>query len=215
MMTAETKFTIKKDMAVKYLITYVAEGEEEWLGALGSLANKTHDKDLVRSIIAATILLPAQDRTVVPEVPFNLLFWIKKYDQFNRHDWQAKLAKVIEEDRVIAELRNQLVVLGCIDPIEYAPYTRQALRWLTNESKRAGDYLPETDSKFRSLIHVYGGVTISNVFSNSKHKVSKLPNWRSHYFFEKLIHDQYDIEQLIKFKKIEIEKTNPSLVNKL
>jgi hypothetical protein len=214
-MTATQGFTIKKELAVKYLTTYVADGETEWLNALGSLASKNSNKELVRSIIAATILLPAQDRSVIPEIPYNLLFWIKKYDQFEREDWQRKLQKIIEEDEKISKLRSQLVVLGCIDPIEYAPYTRQALRWLVNSSKEAGDFLPSTDSKFRSLIHVYGGVSISNIFTLHKNKLTRMPNWRSHYFFERAMHDVYDIDQLVRLKKKEIEKTNPSLVNKL
>lgn len=214
MMTTE-QFTIKRDMAIKYLVTYVAEGEDEWLEALGSLSSRVHDKDLLRNIIAATILLPAQDRSVIPEIPYNLLFWIRKYDQFKRKDWQKELQKVFAKDDKITDLRSQLVVLGCIDPIEYAPYPRQALRWLVDRSKKSEDYSKETEKKFRSLVHVYGGVTISNVFKQYDQKLSRLLNWRSHYFFEKTIHSIYDIEQLVRIKKTEIDKTNPTLVKKL
>jgi hypothetical protein len=216
-MTSETKeFTISKETAVKYLMTYVADGEDEWLNALSTLVRRNKDKDLVREIISATILLPSMDRNAIPEIPYNLLFYIKSYDQFKRYDnWQQRLSKVLEEDEEISELRNKLVVLGCIDPIEYAPYTRQAFRWLVNESKEAGDFTAATEAKLKSLVHVYGGVSISKLFSVHKGKLSKLTNWRSHYFFEKALHNTYTIEQLIDFKQKELEKTNPSLVKRL
>jgi len=212
-MTKKT-FTIKKDIAIKYLVTYVADDEAEWMNALGSLANKFKDKEMVRQSIAATILLPVRDRSVIPEVPYNLLFWIHKYSQFPGKDWVKDLEKVVAFDEAIVANRGKLTMLGCVDPIEYAPYPRQALRWLTEASKDAGDYSPAADSKFRSLIHVYGGVAISNVFKNEKTKLPKILNWRSHYFFERLMHRSYSIEQLINIKKAEISKTNQTLVVK-
>jgi hypothetical protein len=211
----QQEFTIKGDTALKYLMTYVAEGEDEWANALSSLKAKNWGTQETRKIIAATIILPSLDRSVIPEIPYNLLFWIRKFDQFERQDWVSKFEKILKEDEAITENRNKLVILGCIDPIEYAPYPRQALRWLVEKSKEKGDYTPEVETKFRSLIHVYGGISISDMFSGHRNKIENLPNWRSHYFFEKALCKIHSFDKLVEVKKLEIEKTNKSLVKKI
>jgi hypothetical protein len=211
----QEEFTIKKDIALKYLTTYVAEGEDEWAHALVSLSNKNWGTEQIRNIIAATIVLPSIDRSVIPENPYNLLFWIKKYDQYERYNWIDKFKSILKEDEKIAENRNKLTILGCIDPIEYAPYPRQALRWLVEKSKENHEFNSDVEQKFRSIVHVYGGISISNMFTNYQTKVNSVLNWRSHYFFEKALNRVYHIDKLVEMKKAEIEKTNKSLVKKI
>jgi len=213
--TKSEDFVIKKEDAIKYLVLYVAPGEDQWIDALASLSKRIGDKDLLRKIIAATILLPAMDKSVIPDIPYNLIHWIKKYDQFGKHDWTKKLETVMKQDEVIASSRDQLLVLGCIDPIEYAPYPRQSFRWLVQRSKKAEEFSKKAEGKFRSMVHVYGGVSINNVFKVHESKVNRIPNWRSHYFFERLMHKVYNIDQLVEMKRAEIEQTNPTLVKKL
>jgi hypothetical protein len=212
---ASKEFVIKKEVALKYLVTYVAPGEDEWLNTLGSLSKRINDKEILREIIAATILLPSLDKSVIPDIPYNLLHWIRKYDQFTKHNWTKKLQAVIKQDETISSQRDKLLVLGCIDPIEYAPYPRQAFRWLTQRSKKSEDFSKEAEEKFRSLVHVYGGVSISNVFKLHDKKLARVPNWRSHYFFERVLHNVYDIDQLVQIKHKEIEQTNSTLIKKL
>lgn len=211
----QEEFTIKKDVALKYLTTYVAEGEDEWAHALVSLSNKNWGREQIRNIIAATIVLPSMDKSVIPDNPYNLLFWIKKYDQYDRYDWIDKFRLILKEDEKIANNRNQLTILGCIDPIEYAPYPRQALRWLVEKSKENHEFSSDVEQKFRSIVHVYGGIAISNMFTNYQPKVNSVLNWRSHYFFEKALNKAYQIDKLVEMKKAEIEKTNKSLVKKI
>lgn len=214
---------ITRPVAEKLLSIYVAD--IDWWPQVIRLHNQlsrkndpARAKDLVRQAVAFTILFPAYDRStrIDKEHPENTLFWGLKYDQFNDKDWFKELQKVIKRDQEITEHRRQALSLGIIDPIDYQPYTRQAFKWLCGEAEDAGvELTPELKNKFRQIVMAYGGAVVSYIFENHRPVVKKVTNWRSGYFFERAIFDVYSLEQVLKIKKAELDKTNSKWIKRI
>lgn len=211
---------ITQTVAQKLLTLYVAD--IDWWPHVGRLykqlrRRKSEDeaRTAVRDSISFTILLPAFDRStrIDYERPEKLLFIGSKFHQFEERDWFNELKKVVRRDQQVTEWRRQVLSLGIVDPIEYQPYTRQAYRWLCEEAEEAGvELTPDLRKKFRQLVMVYGGAVISYMFEKHRDVVKKVVNWRSGYFFERAIYNTYSLEQIIKIKQAELNKTNPEYV---
>jgi len=214
---------ITRPVAEKLLSIYVAD--IDWWPQVVRLhrqLSRKHDpdtaRDLVRRAVAFTILFPAYDKSVRidRDHPENNLFWGLKYDQFNDKDWFKELQKVIKRDQDITEYRREALSLGIIDPIDYQPYTRQAFKWLCGEAEEAGvELTPELKNKFRQIVMAYGGAVVSYIFENHRPAIKKITNWRSGYFFERAIFDVYSLEQVLKIKKAELDKTNSKWIKKI
>lgn len=210
-------------LASRYLTIYV--GQSDWNRHIANLANRLvrkHGeqaaKDLLRKAISFAIILPAFDRStrIDPDHPENLLFWGMKYDQFPQKDWFKELRKIIGRDILVQQWQEQALTLGVIDPIDYQPYCRQAYLWLCQRAEDTGA-LTSTDTvvkkQFQTLVWVYGGVVVSNMFTHYDALLKKkVINWRSGYFFQRAIFDVYSIEQVLRIKKTELDKTNDKLI---
>ena len=217
--------TLDVDTEVKYLNLYV--GQADWQHHIaqlwGRLSSKQYSpedrKAMMRKILSCAILLPSYDKTKVPEVPENLLYWVSSYTQFNERDWFSLLQDVIERDTEIEKWRNQSLSLGVVHPIEYSPVTRQAFNWLYSEADHAGVITPDNkqdmERRYKNLVLAYGGNVICSIFIKEKHRLKKVLNWRTGYFFERIIFETYTAEQVLKIKKAELSKTNQSLVKQL
>jgi len=214
---------ITRPVAEKLLGLYV--GEADWWTHIVSLHQrlvKRHGKDkaaeLVREAIAFTILLPAYDRStkIDPDNPQNLLFWGLKYQQFEQRNWFEELKKVIRRDQQITAWRREALKLGVIDAIEYQPWCRQAYKWLCAEAEDSGvELTSELKLKFRQLVMAYGGAVVSYIFEKHHNAVKKIVNWRSGYFFERLIFNTYNVDEVLKIKNNEIKKTNSKWIKEV
>lgn len=220
------KGVLSKEVMQQYLKLYL--GPADWGHHIDVLYVRLHGriggdeaKKKLRDMVACTLLLPVDNHFVhIDEAhPEVLLFSVDKFDQFTQRDWFAELQKVVKQDLAIQQCRNQVLSLGVIDPLEYAPYCRQAYNWLYGKAEESGCITPETKDdiarRFKNLVWAYGGACISNVFLRHEDKVKGLLNWRSGYFFERLIFDVYKPEQVLKLKRAELEKTNARLVKKI
>lgn len=216
------------DISWRYLNLYVGElGKDEWNRHLSTLMGRLKRKmdpqlakDQLRKIVSCAILLPAIDRTKIPDNPENLLFWCSSYDQFNQRDWVAEFAEVVKRDDEITDWRNTCQRLGVIHPIVYAPYSRQAYNWLFRWAEDSGDMTDANkavlEQRFERLVLTYGGLVVCSLFQKEEGKIKrKVLNWRTGYFFERLIFDVYSLDQVIKIKKQELSKTNPTLVKQI
>jgi hypothetical protein len=180
--------------------------------------NEEQAKEARWKQVACTILLPYYDKSTMTDPPENLLFKCHTYHQFNSRDWIVELEKIFKKDQQIAKIRNEALNLGFVYPIEYNPNTRQAFKWLTDSSKQNGEWVDGyTKHKMENLIHNYGGAVICSVFLKPelKTKIYKLHSWRSGYFFERLIHEVYKPEEILKIKNQEILKiknSDPKLI---
>jgi hypothetical protein len=126
----------------------------------------------------------------------------------------------IAEDEKIEGWRLECQRLGVIYPIVYAPWPRQAYNWLYKASEESGQLNDDNreliEKRFERLVLTYGGLVVCHIFQKEEHKIKKkILNWRTGYFFEKLIFDIYTIDQVLKIKKQELAKTNPTLVKKI
>lgn len=222
----ETNWLSKNDNATRYLNIYVAE--IDWNTHIARVFNKIkaqgyspdEAKDRLRKIIACTILLPIYDKQKVPDPPENLIYWCPSWHQFNDRDWYALLEEVHAKDVNIAKWRNQSQSLGIIDPIDYSPITRQAFNWLYGAAEESGSITAENQQRleqaFKKLVWAYGGAVICSLFQKPDAGIKrKVHNWRTNYFFERLIFDNYSIDQVIKIKRQELKKTNPKLVKQI
>mgnify|MGYP006921279549 CR=1 FL=1 len=174
----------------------------------------------LRKVIACTVLLPYLDKHKVPDPPENLLYQCFSFHQFEERDWYEELHKIVEEDKQIMKWRNQCQSLGIIDPIDYSPITRQAFNWLFSEAERSGVVTPENkqriEQSFKRLVYAYGGAVVCSIFQKHANQISKkVPNWRTNYFFERLIFEVYSVDQVVKIKRQELKKTNPKLVKQI
>lgn len=220
--TVQTK-TLPLTVAEKYLSLYV--GEIEWTPHISNLyknfSNKLKNEDLakhnVKKAISCATLLPLIKKTAIPDPPSNLLFWCTAWQEFDEFEWFDLLLEVIKEDLTIATNRNKLINIGIIDPIDVSPITRQAYNWLYD--KACNEYREEiSDSlkaKLLNLVKAYGGAVVCNIFVNHKLNIEKVLNWRSGYFFEKQIHKVYSLDQLVKIKTTELNKTNQKYIRKI
>lgn len=213
--------------AAKYLTHYV--GQADWdthLTRLWDMLQKQYGrmgqkdlKDLMLRQVACTILLPYYDKSKLTEPPENLLFWCSKYHQFKDRDWFDLLTKVYNRDRQIEGWRNQVQSLGIIDPIDYAPMTRQAFNWLYQSAKDSGVVTESNrhsvEKTHQRLVHAYGGVVVCSIFQKEQGKVKRVHSWRTNYFFERLIYDVYSVDQVVKIKQQELQRTNKKLVRQI
>lgn len=213
------------ETAAHYLTLYV--GEADWRYHLGQLWNRLSKKQytederrqLMRKIIACATLLPVYDHTKIPELPENLIYWVSSYNQFNEKDWYSLYREMLKRDAQIKQWRDECLSLGIVYPLEFSPVTRQAFNWLFGKAEESGavndDNKADMIRKYQNLVLAYGGNTICSLFIREDHRVKKIRNWRSAYFFERAIHEVYTVDQLIKIKKAELAKTNAKLVKKI
>ena len=210
------------DKAVQYLKIYNAD--IEWLDYIGELyalllkktRNETEAKQRVKQHISFTILAPLEDSSIIKEPYHRLLFGCSSFAKFGEKDWEFELRKIWEHDAKIETHRNQLLSMGIIYPVEYVPMTRQALNWLM---ERVEDNASRevTKTKMQNLVFAYGGATICNIFLKPEYqtKINKIPNWRTGYFFERLIYEVYKPEQMLRIKEHELNKVDSKLVKKI
>lgn len=211
------------ELAIKYLNLYVAELDWSphlsnlWRNVKSKFSNEDLAKEYMRRAISCTILLPLVEKTQIPDPPSNLLFWCTKWNQFNEHDWFDMLIEVFNQDIEIASKRNIALKLGVVTSIDVPPMTRQAYNWLYEQAalSLSENDLKNVTDKFTNLVRAYGGAVICNMFMNHKHNISKVLNWRSGYFFEKELHKVYTIDQIVKIKTTELNKTNQKYIKKL
>lgn len=211
------------DTASKYLNLYL--GEADWRQHIADLTAKTSKykpseaTEIVKKAIACAVMLPTYDKSSRTDPPQNLLYWVGGYTQFNERDWVKELRERIDQDAKIEGWRNQALSLGIIHPIEYSPVTRQAFNWLFDAAEKAGAVTPDNKAditkRFQNLILAYGGNVICYVFQKEAHKLKKILNWRTGYFFEHVIFEVFNVEQVLKIKKAELAKTNPKLVKRI
>ena len=217
--------TIPLDVAEKYLTIFL--GPTDWKKNINKLweisSSKSKDIDsrkyFVKKAISCAALLPYTEKSQVPSPPENLLFWCTAWVQFNERDWFDLFKKVITEDIEIAKSRNKAIILGVLDPINISPLSRQAFNWLYQKSKENEDLeninTKELITKLENIVKSYGGAVVCNMFVNHKKNINNIFSWRSGYFFEREIHKVYSIEDILKIKATEIEKTNPKYIKKV
>jgi len=213
------------DIADMYLKIYVADIDwkphisQLWSNAVNKSRDQNDAKNHVKKAIACTTLAPFYDKTIIPDPPENLLFWLPTWRQFSEKDWLSLYKKVISEDIEIRKNRKKLLSLGIIDPIDYVPMTRQAFNWIYSKAEDANcitnDNKEDLIKKFQNLIRIYGGATICNLFMKHEASVNKIVNWRSGYFFEKEIYKVYSLDQIVKIKNLEISKIDSKYVKKI
>lgn len=216
------EFHLTKEEAERYLRIYL--GESDWKKHLLILFDRLKKQNgeeqakiIIKKMIAFSILLPTFDRSKITDPPENLLFGGFKYTQFNEKDWTDLLRIEVKKDKEIALNRSKCLSLGFVDPIEYSPITRQAFNWLYGKADDLGVINADNKNQmikiFKNLVVAYGGKVVCDVFIKEDWKINKkILNWRSNYFFEKLIYETYTPEQIFKIKKQELAKTNTRLV---
>ncbi len=204
----------------RYLTIYV--GSIDWTKQLAKLwsSNKIgHDSAKMKQVVSATILLPYVDKStyIDPEHPENLLLKMPYYQQLGERDWFAEFKKIYEQDSVTDARRRAAYALGIVTPFEYSPLTRQAYNWLYTKAEDTHavdttEQKKDVSERFKNLVTAYGGAVICNIFSRHEASLKKVVNWRTGYFFEKIIYEVYTPEQVLKIKKSELDSTNTKLV---
>lgn len=207
--------------AIKYLTLYL--GDSDWESHLKSIYFRLSKQlgagasDEMRKIISCAILLPVYDKSKLTEVPENLLYWCSKYQQYKERDWVKLFDKVRVRDKQIEKWREQCLSMGIVYPLEYSPITRQAFNWLYTQAKEAGalndDNKQDIERRYRNLVYAYGGETTCNTFR--KINLKKIHSWRTGYFFEKAIFDTYSVDQIMRMKTSELNKTSPKLIKQI
>lgn len=211
---------------VKYLNLYI--GETSWEDKLAHLYNRVllpklgekQAKITFKESVAFAILGQEYASIPVPDELSNALYRISWAQFKERDDWVALLEKRIKDDIEIESSRDQCLSLGIVHPLDYSPVTRQAYNWLYGKAEDSGVVTEENKKdivrRFQNLVYAYGGNVVCYIFMKEETKVKKkVLNWRSNYFFERLIFDVYTLEQILKIKKQELNKTNSKLVKKV
>lgn len=214
--------TVSFDVAEKYLNLYI--GEADWKEKIGQLwsvqKRKIKDEDkakeFVKKSVACACLSPVINKVSIPDEKHVLLFWVSGWPQFNERDWFALFQDVVKKDIEIEKNRRKVLKLGIFDQIDMSPLTRQAYNWvydkLEKESFLSEDQKYAAIEKIKNLVKIYGGAIICNVFTNYSSHVDKVLNWKSGYFIEREIYKVYTLDQLIKIKTTEINKTNKNYI---
>jgi hypothetical protein len=217
--------TIPLEVAEKYLNIFL--GPTDWKKNINKLweisGSKSKDVDsrkaFMKRAISCAALLPYTEKSQVPSPPENLLFWCTAWVQFNEKDWFDIFKKVVKEDIDIAKNRNKAILLGVIDPIDISPLGRQAFNWLYEKARENEDLdtlnVEGLKIKLSNIVKSYGGAVVCNMFVNHKKNVNNVFNWRSGYFFEREIHKVYSLQDILKIKNTEIEKTNSKYIKKI
>lgn len=213
------------DLADKYLKIYVADIDwkphiaQLWNNSLKKNGNETVAKDYIKRAISCATILPLVEKTQIPDPPSNLLFWCTRWKQFEQDDWFDILKSIVKEDVEIVKKRNKVLSLGIIDPIDILPINRQAFNWVyekvTNEESLSDSQIEDSKKKISNLIRAYGGAVICYMFMKHQHSVDTVLNWRTGYFFEKKIHSEYSLDQIIKIKKTELSKVNAKYIKNI
>jgi hypothetical protein len=214
--------TVSFDVAEKYLSLYI--GDSNWKEKIGQLwsvqKKKLKDdslaKDFVKKSIACACLSPIINKVAIPDEKHVLIFWVSGWPQFNERDWFSLFQEVIKKDIEIEKNRRKIFQLGIFEQIDMSPLTRQAYNWiydrLEKESFDSEDKRNEAIEKIKNLVKIYGGAIICNLFTNYSPHVDKILNWRSGYFIEREIYKVYSLDQIVKIKSAEINKTNKNYI---
>lgn len=219
----EAQSEFLRDKAIQYLKIYHAD--IDWAPHIDELYlllkkksnnNDEEAKKKIRQHISFTILAPLTDPTLIREPYHRILFGCSSFTGFSERDWEQELRDIWEHDSRIEKVRQDLLNMGIIHPIEYVPMTRQALKWLS-ERIPEGEGKEAAKNKMQNLVFAYGGAAICNIFLKPEYetKIGKILNWRTGYFFERLIHEVYKPEQLAKIKEHELNKVDSKLVKKI
>lgn len=219
-MTATIQDTQPKYL--KYLTIYNADinwqpyVDEVWTN-LASRMDREKAQAELKKRIACAMLLPFYEKHAVQNPPQNLLFFCHKWTQYNSRDWVKEYQEVLSKDIEIERIRKEALRIGVIAPLEYNPNTREAFNWLYNQAKDTNALTESNKDQIKknmqSLVYAYGGVIISNIVFNKpewKTKINNIPNWRSGYFFERLIHEVYSETEILKIKTHEINRMKHS-----
>jgi len=212
------------DVADKYLTLYL--GESNWpekISQLWTVQSKRHGeekaKEIVKKCIACACLSPIVNKTAIPEENHVLIFWVAGWPQFNERDWFEMFKEVVKSDLQIEKNRLTIMKFGIFEHIDIPPLTRQAYNWLNekvNQEKFVNQELKEKSvTKMKNLVRIYGGAVLCNLFTNYSSNVERVLNWKSGYFVEKEIYKVYSLDQIIKIKKSEIQKTNSNYIRKV
>lgn len=215
---------LTKDLASKYLTLYL--GEAEWKEKIDQLytvqkkkLGEEKAKDFIKKSIACACLSPVINKSAIPEENHVLLFWVSGWPQFNERDWFALFKEVVDLDIKIEKKRVSILQEGIFEQIDIPPLTRQAYNWLyeklDSERFSTQDKKEESVTKMKNLVRIYGGAVVCNVFTSYSSHLDKVLNWRSGYFFEKEIHKIYSLEQILKIKRAEMQKTNSNYITKV
>lgn len=216
--------SLDKKVMERYLTIYLGEcSNGSWETQIdklwGKVKNKPDAAKVLKNLVAHAILVSTTDKTIDVDVPENFFHRSQFFRQVSERDWFKDFQKVVEEDLAIDKYRAEAKSLGIIDPIEYQPYTRQAFNWLYARAEDSGDITPENKERvtrlLKNLVYAYGGASICSVFTNHADSISKVANWRTGYFFERLLFKVYTPEQVFKIKKQELAKTSTKLVKRI
>lgn len=229
-MSVQEKPQITKDTYTKYLKIYNADIDwEPQLTLLskrltGGAARASNDViNQMKKQVACTILLPTYDKSAISDPPEKLLFTCSKFSQFEGRDWHADLERIVAQDADNLLTREQAIDFGLIYPIQYSPRARQAFNWLMDSAEASGtthDIDPNViRQKMENLVLFYGGAVICNIYNKPEYakKIGNILNWRTGYFFERLIYEVYKPEEILKIKQhdiAEIQRSHPQLIKK-
>lgn len=220
---------LPQDIVETLLTIYLGE-DEDWWGCVDRLrkqllkkkGEKDTDNDVIdrlKNVVSFAILMQSHDRSIRidHEHPQNNLFWAVGYHQLGQKDWFQELKSVVRKDMEIAKHRKRILHLGVIDPIEYHPYSRQAYKWICEAVEGTNIELnPTRQSKIRKFVMTYGGAVVSHVLYKNRPLVDRrVINWRTTYFLERVIHEVYDVEQIVKIKENDLKSTNPDWVKQV
>ncbi len=208
--------------AARYLTIYLGEPTVgDWNSHIADLyaRNEKKQKDniaaFMRNAISCAILAPLYDN-VNTDHPENVLHKVQYWRQINEQDWFEILKRIAAEDMKIMENRAKMLSLGVIEPLAWQTNTRQAYNWLSERAKDSGSMTEDNQDVMRTrlsnVVYAYGGAVVCAVFMKNPDWVKKLTNWKTGYFFEKLIYKVFTPEEMYKLKKAELEKSNEKLV---
>jgi hypothetical protein len=212
------------ELAEKYLTLYLGEADwSEKISQLWAVQSKRHGeekaKEIVKKSIACACLSPIINKTNIPDENHVLIFWVSGWPQFHERDWFSMLKDVVKSDLEIEKNRSLIMQLGIFEQIDIPPLTRQAYNWLyeklDEEKFSSQDQKEKCVTKMKNLVRIYGGAVICNVFTNYSSQIEKVLNWKSGYFIEKEIYKVYSLDQIIKIKNAEMQKTNSNYIRKI
>lgn len=210
--TGQEEAFARWDIYLKYLKLYV--DDIDWAPQLEKLEaqlSKKNQMDNLKKQVACTILLPTYDKSKLTDPPENLLFQVGMWHQINERNWIEEMRSIKKQDDHLDDFAEELLDLGIVHPLEYYPATRQAFNWLFDAAKYSNierTVSSNAEETFRNLVYVYGGAVICSIFGKPEleNRIKKLHNWRSAYFFRRLIHEVYSDKDILKIKSLEITK---------
>ncbi|NBP58905.1 hypothetical protein EBU71_20640 [bacterium] len=212
------------ELAEKYLNIYLGEANwSEKISQLWTVQSKKHGeekaKEIVKKSIACACLSPVINKVTIPEENHVLIFWVSGWPQFHERDWFAMFKEVVKIDIEIEKNRTVVMQSGIFEQIDIPPMTRQAYNWLyeklDQEKFNTLDQKDKCVTKMKNLVRVYGGAVICNLFTNYHSNIDKVLNWKSGYFIEKELYKIYSLDQIIRIKNAEIQKTNSNYIRKI